>query len=264
MGGHPHGLFSWTDISVPDVAVGTKFYSQLFGWRAENQTDPDGNYIYTLFYKGDDMVAGMGEQSDDLQSDGVPPTWNSYINVDDVDATVAKVLEHGGSVVMPAMDVMTSGRMAFVADPTGAVVGLWQAGDHQGADAFNEHGTMTWNELVTRDAQTARHFWQNVIGWDYEAFDAAGNDYHVLVLAEKEGDDKFNGGVMAMNDGHPDHVPSHWMVYFNTSDIAESLATVTELGGRVTVPVMETPAGQIAVVRDSQGGMFALIEPQSS
>lgn len=70
--------------------------------------------------------------------------WSTYLNVDNADEAIAKVTEAGGTVVMPAMDVMDSGRMAFVADPTGAVFGLWEAGTHTGAQLVNEHGSFGW------------------------------------------------------------------------------------------------------------------------
>ena len=50
--GYPHGLFSWTDVSVPDVEAAKTFYTGLFGWDAEDQFDPDGNYV-EITYGGD-------------------------------------------------------------------------------------------------------------------------------------------------------------------------------------------------------------------
>ncbi|MCK7470951.1 MAG: hypothetical protein MZU95_09300 [Desulfomicrobium escambiense] len=42
--------------------------------------------------------------------------------------------------------MMTEGRLAMVADPSGAVLGLWQPLDHRGADVFDRSGSMVWNE----------------------------------------------------------------------------------------------------------------------
>ncbi len=65
----------------------------------------------------------------------------------------------GGQVIAPAMDIMSQGRMAMIADPSGAVVGLWQPMDHQGAELFNAPGSLTWNELQTRDLESAMAFY---------------------------------------------------------------------------------------------------------
>ena len=265
---YAHGLFTWTDISLPDPPAGRSFYADLFGWEAQDQFDPDGNYIYTMFSKGGKNVAGLGPQPPEAADSGIPPMWNSYVNVDNVDKTIAKWTAAGGSVVMPAMDVMTSGRMAFVADPEGAVVALWQAGDHVGGEAFNEHGALTWNELNTRDAAAVREFYGAALGWEFEKFggDDAPMEYWLIrVPAKVPGaplqDDQYNGGVMTMDETWPADLPAHWMVYFHVDDADAAVAKLSELGGSVSVPAFDSSAGRIAIVGDSQGGTFSLISP---
>jgi predicted enzyme related to lactoylglutathione lyase len=63
-----------------------------------------------------------------LTAEAIPPEWNTFIAVDNLDASSEKIAPAGGKVVMAAVHVGAAGRMAWVADPTGAVVGLWQAG----------------------------------------------------------------------------------------------------------------------------------------
>ena len=72
---------------------------------------------------GDQVVGGMFDISND-RFDGTADTWMSYIAVDDVDAAVAQVAGAGGTVLQQPFDVPTVGRIAQVADGTGAVVGL--------------------------------------------------------------------------------------------------------------------------------------------
>ncbi len=126
------------------------FYTGLFGWDTEDIPTPMGP-AYTMASLGGKVVAGIAPQPPEMAEAGAPSMWNSYVMVEDLDAVCSAVAAAGGAVVMPAMDVMTQGRMAMVADPSGAVVGLWQPRDHQGADIFNAPGTLTWNELQTRD-----------------------------------------------------------------------------------------------------------------
>jgi predicted enzyme related to lactoylglutathione lyase len=262
---HPNGLFSWTDIGLPDPAAGRDFYTALFGWDAEDQFDPDGNYIYTMFSKGGKSVAGLGGLPPGGDGgEGPPPMWQSYVTVDDVDATIAAATRHGGSVIMPAMDVMTSGRMAILADPTGGVFSLWQAGDHPGGELFNEHGALTWNELATRDTQAARDFYGAVFPWSFERFEESPAEYWVIHLAGKPGDDPSNGGIMAMDENWPAEISPHWMVYFHVADVEATVAKLEELGGSVSVPPFDTAAGKIAVVGDPQGGTFSIITPPAS
>lgn len=259
------GQFSWTDISLPDPEAGKAFYAGLFGWEGEEQFDPDGNYIYTMFSLGGRHVAGMGPQMPGQAESGIPPMWNSYINVSDVDATLARVEEAGGKIVMPAMDVMAAGRMSFAADPTGGVFALWQAGEHHGAGVFNEPGAMTWNELATRDVESAKGFYQQALGWDYERFDGP-MEYWVIEIegkvdGDEDADDDYNGGILSMDDTWPAELPAHWMVYFQVADTDAAGERVKELGGKVVVEPFDTPAGKIAVVNDSQGGTFSIISP---
>ena len=70
----------------------------------------------------------------------MPPVWTSYVSVDDIDATVAKAEPAGGTVMQPPMDIMEAGRMAVVADPAGAVICMWEARVHIGAEVVNEPG----------------------------------------------------------------------------------------------------------------------------
>ncbi len=260
---YPHGMFSWIDVSVPDPETAKPFYTGLFGWDAEDAHDPDGNYIYTMFSKGGKAAAGMAKMPPERA--GMPSFWMSYATVDDLEATVAKWTAAGGSVLMPPFDVMTSGRMAVVADPEGAAMALWQAGDSVGGEVFNEHGALTWNELNTRDSAAARDFYGKAMGWEFEEFaDAAPGGYWVIRLDAKEGggayrDDKNNGGVMTMDDNWPADVPPHWMVYFHVDDTDTAAAKVGDLGGTVAVPPFDTVAGRIAVVADNQGAHFSLI-----
>jgi hypothetical protein len=265
--GYPHGLFSWADISSPDPSAGSEFYAALFGWDAEEQHDPDGNYIYTMFSLDGESTAGMGPQPPEVADHGMPPMWNSYITVDDIDAAVAKWTAAGGSVFMPPMDVMTAGRMAFVADAEGAVVALWQAGDHVGAGVFNTPGAMMWNELATRDSAEAREFYAAAVGWQFEKMPGSEPaEYWLIKVPGKEQGDplsenSYNGGILPMDENWPAEVPPHWAVYFSVADTDAAVARVTELGGNVIVPVFDTAAGRMAVVADPQGGAFSLMAP---
>ena len=96
----------------------------------------------------------------------MPVVWSSYVMVEDADVILAAVPGAGGQVIAPAMDIMSQGRMAMIADPSGAVVGLWQPMDHQGAELFNAPGSLTWNELQTRDLESAMEFYTSVVRMD--------------------------------------------------------------------------------------------------
>ena len=151
--GLAHGTVGWADVAVPDMATGAAFYKGLFGWNVE--AGGSDSMPYSMFTKGGQAIAGMGGLSSEQIEAGQPPVWSSYIIVDDADATFAKAVELGATPIMEPMDVMDAGRMFFVIDPVGAAVGFWQSGEHDGAQVFNEPGTMTWNEIASRDLDAA-------------------------------------------------------------------------------------------------------------
>lgn len=259
---YPHGLFSWADISAPDPESAARFYAELFDWDAEDQYDPEGAYIYTMFRQDGKDVAGLGPQGPGTPAE-TPALWNSYITVDDVDATLDKWTSSGGSIIVPAMDVMTSGRMAFVADPEGAMAALWEAGDHLGAGLFGVPNSMSWNELATRDSAAARAFYETALGWDFEEADSSPSEYWTIRLDSKSAgdpyaDDHFNGGIITMT-GQWGELPAHWTVYFTVADTDATAEKLSDLGGTVSVPPFDTEAGRMAVVNDPQGGAFSII-----
>lgn len=254
--GYESGTPCWVDLMSPDVDASKTFYTDLFGWDAEDQFDEDGTRIYTNFLRDGQVVAGMGGQMPGME--GAPPVWNTYVAVADVDETSKKVEAAGGTVMMPAMDVMDAGRMAIYADPTGAVISVWQAGNHKGADVSNETNTWSWNELMTRDVDAATAFYADVFGWTYEGMEMPFGTYHVVEGGEEGG----RGGLMAMPPGVPDMVPNHWAVYFMVDDADATTERVRELGGQLVQGPDDVPGvGRIATVHDPMGGSFMVRQP---
>jgi predicted enzyme related to lactoylglutathione lyase len=155
------------------------------------------------------------------------------------------------------MDVMTAGRMAFVADPAGAVIGVWQPRDHKGAQLANEEGAFSWSELQTRDVAKAKGFYSAVFGWTTSAFQGGMGE---STLFENEGQ-QIAGG-MDMPGEVPKEVPPHWLPYFAVADTDAAVSTATAQGGNVLAPAMDVPeVGRIAVLTDPSGAVFAVIKP---
>ncbi|GAA2928320.1 hypothetical protein GCM10020221_25270 [Streptomyces thioluteus] len=147
--GYAPGTPCWVDLMAPDQRAALDFYRDLFGWQGEPGPPETGGYaVCTLNGRA---VAGIGPA---MARDGqpAPPTvWTTYLAVADAEASAGAVAAHGGKVVMPAMEVLTFGRMAIVSDPSDAVFGLWEPRDFTGCEVVNEPGALTWNELATPD-----------------------------------------------------------------------------------------------------------------
>ena len=245
-----NGVPNWTDVSVGDVDTCVAFYHDLFGWDAEDQGEESNRYH--MFRIDGQAVAGLGPR----MADATMPLWSAYISVDDLDATLVAAQEHGGTLVMPRVDIFTSGSMAVVIDPTGAAISFWQPGDHIGAERVNEPNTLAWHELTTRDVDASMAFYGAVLGWRYEEVPEAGGmaGYRTILVG-----DRTVGGIMPMVGHDWGDLPSHWMIYFAVADTDAAAARVTELGGAVSVPPFDSPVGKMSVVNDPDGNAFSII-----
>jgi predicted enzyme related to lactoylglutathione lyase len=117
----------WNELMTPDIPRATEFYAEVLGMGSEAVPMGDDTYTVLTNAKGRQIGGAMNPPME-----GVPPHWNIYFNVEDVDATVAKTVELGGQVVAPAFDVEGVGRMAVLSDPQGAMFNL-MAGDTSNA-----------------------------------------------------------------------------------------------------------------------------------
>jgi predicted enzyme related to lactoylglutathione lyase len=246
---------SWVDLQTPDLDKARKFYGELLGWSFVGGDDPNTGF-YTMAQLGGRNVAGMAK----LQAGSpFPPMWSVYLAVDDANEIARKVTEAGGKVVVPPMDVMEEGRMAYFADPTGAHFGVWQGRKHQGAQVIEETGSMVWHEVYTRDLAKAQPFYMRVFGLEAKRLDAPGIDYWTL---QKGGKTVF--GSMQMTEQFPPEVPSHWNTYFAVTDSDATAKKAVALGGKVMAPPFDTPYGRMAVLGDPAGAAFCVIQPVSS
>ena len=233
------------------------FYGELFGWEAEDM--PAGeDIIYTMLYLSGDEIGGLYEMDAGQREQGVPPYWFSYVSVDDADAIVSRARELGGTVYGEAFDVLDAGRMAVIQDPTGAMLGAWQPRAHIGASRVNDPGCFTWNELQTRDPETAADFYAGLFGWETEPHEDNGKLAYVSIRNAEFS----NGGIMPITEQHGD-APPFWLTYFTVPSCDDAVARVRELGGEVLAGPLDLGAGRIAVVSDPQGAAFALFEGET-
>src|SRR5438132_1030391 len=152
--------FGWVDLSSSDPAAARAFYSKLFGWDAEVIDDPAAGG-YGMFKLGGKEVGGVGP----LQNPQQPTAWTAYVLVADADAAATKAKAAGGTVLAEPFDVLEEGRMAILADPGGAVFGLWQPKKHTGWEVERVPNSVCWVENDSRNIDAARRFYTDVFGW---------------------------------------------------------------------------------------------------
>ena len=115
-----HGAFSWSELITTDVAGARKFYGELLGWQFKDM--PMGDATYTVIGAGGKDVGGIMHTP--ANAGDMPPTWGSYVTVDDVDARSGVAKKLGGKVIVPPTDIPGVGRFAVIQDPQGAMISL--------------------------------------------------------------------------------------------------------------------------------------------
>jgi uncharacterized protein len=251
------GTFSYAELATTDVADAKRFYGGLLGWQFEDVPVPD-NEPYTIARIDGDSVAGLTPQQPQQRDAGIPPHWFNYITVASADETATRVTELGGTVHAGPFDVMDQGRMAVIADPTGAMFGIWEPRAGIGAELVNEPGSLTWNDLATNDTGAATRFYTELFGWKIEEVDT-GDAPPYWQIGHGGGAGQRNGGMRELTP-EEQGVPPNWMAYFAVEAVDESLEQAHGLGGSTVFGPLEVPSGKFAALHDAQGAVFSIFE----
>lgn len=111
----PSNPVGYTELQTTDPVGARVYYSELFGWKHEEEPTPMGPY--TAF---PGMLVGMT-----APRDGVPPGWVPYLDTRDVATDTRRARELGGTVLRDCINI-PDGTFSVVRDPTGGVFGLFQ------------------------------------------------------------------------------------------------------------------------------------------
>ena len=262
---YPHGVTSWIDTEQPDVEAAHAFYAGLFGWTfsdSKSLTGPESYLIATV--DGEDVAAIASAEAD-------AATWNTYVAVDNADATAAAVTANGGAVIVPPMDAGDAGRTATCADPFGAEFRLWRAGRRPGAQRANVPGAWNFSDLYTPDREAAMAFYTPLFGWraadlaegagtmlqvpGYGDHLAATVDpgIHERQASAPAGFADVIGGLVVISAAE---TPC-WHVTFTVADRDDSADTAQRLGATV-ISSSDSMWTRVARVRDPQGAEFTV------
>ena len=253
--GYEPGVPCWVDTWQNDGVTAAGFYAGVFGW------DIAEGPAYSMARLRSRDVAGFGSPA----PEGAAAQWTTYVWVDDVDATARTAAGAGGSVVAEPFDALDGGRIAIIADPAGAALGVWRPGEHTGAQLVNEPSAWAMSALFSPDAETARRFYGEVFGWETQEFDAG--DF-VATMWRLPG---FVGGepeqpvprdvvaTMVEMPGEATWRPDFWVV-----DAEAAAAEADRRGGSVVQAPQESPVGKSAVLADPAGAVFSISQLKMS
>lgn len=114
------GGWVWAELWTHDPDAAARFYHRVVGFERQRTTVSGGPY--------DVLTAGGSRRAGLLKvpSDHIDPAWAPYLEVDDVNTTLARVAELGGAVLVEPRLLQSVGSVALVADPSGAAFFLYQ------------------------------------------------------------------------------------------------------------------------------------------
>lgn len=274
--GYPSGVPCWIDTEQPDPEAATAFYGELFGWEFERRTPAGSPEQYFIARLRGHTVAGIGSQPETA-----PPTpvWTTYVCVESADDTTARIGRANGSVLAGPFDVDDAGRVAVVADRSGATFGIWEPKGRKGAELVNEPGSWNFSGLNTRDPQDAQGFYGAVFGWQVNSLGPETDDLRSWRMPGY-GDflDELNPGTsagmveMGAPEGFEDAVAwlvpmtsdqqvpadaaAYWDITFAVENADAFAERAEQLGATVLAPPMDAPWVRMTVLRDPQGAVF--------
>lgn len=242
------------DIAVSNREQVVGFYSQVLTsgesplWQADlmnNQAMP---------------IIGVGPQTP--ENEELPVAWMPHIQVEDVQKSVERALTLGGSELIHGKDDNGNSQWAVLADPNGTTFGLIPVvpEDMLPKNVSETVGHIAWLDLTVNNADATRNFYEQVVGWRSDPASMQDNDGEYKDYNMINGDGDVGAGICNARGVNAD-LPSVWLLYLLVVDLAESLNSVTNMGGRVVKQSNnEQNLPVYAVIQDPVGAHVVLYQ----
>jgi predicted enzyme related to lactoylglutathione lyase len=242
------GEFVWHDLVTDDPSASRAFYGSLFGWTFDTGDGVDPRY--TIIKHNGVPIGGI------VRSDPTPGTdfiaqWLAYVVVGDLDGSVRVFRQQGGRVIREPRKLHKQLRVAVVADPQGAPLGLASGGPRfETATPPGLHRWL-WMDYVARDAAAALTFYGASVGFRHQVSDTRQNfTYYVLQT------DRPRAGLFRSPWRRE---TSAWLPYVRVADPGLMAAAAEELGATIAVaPQASVRNGSLAIIVDPTGAPLAL------
>ncbi len=207
-------------------------------------------------------IIGLGQRTEELSH--LPLQWMPHIQVANVNLSVRRAVDLGGSELMHQKAADGTSQWAVLLDPAGAAFGLIPVVPSEAlpADDGGEAGAVgriVWLDLTVADASSIRDFYREVVGWSPDPVELTdGEDRYVDFIMVGGAGEPVAGVCQAR--GSNLGLPAVWLLYLPVGDIRESLRRVDDEGGRL-LKVSRTANGDYhyAVIQDPVGGYAALV-----
>ena len=161
--GYIPGVPCWIDTNQPDPEAALPFYRGLFGWEFEDVMPEGSPGVYFI-----GRIRGRRRGRGRRRFPKARHRWRCGTPTSGSTAPTRRQREPARPAARWSRSpstCSTPGGWRSLADPEGAVFCVWQAKNHQGAKVVNEHGSLNFNGLATRDPEAAKAFYGAVFGW---------------------------------------------------------------------------------------------------
>lgn len=247
------GAPCWVSLMARDLDAAQHFYGAVAGWtyrparlgQAFSVAELDGV-----------PVAGIGALAGDL---AVPVAWTPYFAVDEADVAVDRIRERTGTIAVGPVSFPSGGRAALVADPDGAVFGIWE-----GAVASDwrvgKGPSPAWLELRTRNAFDSAIFYGAVLEWATGRAGCCEVSYEedqVVLRQDGEPVARLNSGPVEVAS-YSSHTRPRWHVHFRVPKLRPAVEAAVALGGRTVSDITSNAVERWVTLRDPDGALFTL------
>lgn len=257
------GRFVWYELLAKDTDAEVDFYSDVLGWKTEAFEEAPSPSPYTMWVGSQGPLGGVMKPPAEAGPEGAPSHWLAYVEVDDIESTVAKVRDKGGTVHVEPTVIPKVGRFSVISDPQGASLAVLEPEPQDQPMPPHDrtkHGEFTWSELYASDAPAVLDFYRELFGWEVKQKIDMGDAGKYTIFGR--GDDQY-GGMMTKPANMP--MPPSWIYYIHVDDLEAAIERANAAGGRTITGPMEVPGGnRIAQLTDPQGAIFALHGPGSA
>ncbi|MBQ1161083.1 VOC family protein [Streptomyces sp. A73] len=259
---YPPGAPCWADLHTPDQAASERFYTAVLGWGHLHAGPAYDHYGYATWQRH--MVAGIAPFEPGTHGDGEETaSWIVSFATDSADELADRVAAAGGEVTHGPEDFGVLGRAVVAVDPAGAHVGFWQPRAHLGTGLYREPSALCWAELAVHDTGAADRFYEAVLGLRTTEYTAAGEEHYAAFRLPALGADEPLGEAVAgrtVLGAEQSEAEPFWMPYFGTRDAKETASVARREGATVLYEGVNGEGRGVAVLRDPQGAVLALLE----
>lgn len=266
-GVRPIGVPGWVHARPRETQTFREFYSQLFSWewRTVAGSVPGEQRFIAFSHRRPVASISSGPQEATGATNDIPTRWSVCFTSNDLRETTQKILTAGGSTVCQD-SVAREPHQLLVAearDSNGGLFTVLSEASIPPDSAPAGPAAVTWAELVTKDVHRSTEFYEEVFDLGDMGLDGVNAGYQTLTK-----DDQSWAGVVDVSQRFPNGLSTiqgnpapQWVPWFGVTDLHESVAIVTKLGGRVVLDPLELMPGlALCVVQGLEGELFTLHE----